>query len=364
MHVILYVITGCLIEESRVGLERISPTSGKKYYKLDVPLSSKPIIAMCFTSIEHAFDFYQNYAKKCGFIARKDSQYCIGKVVKLKHFVCSKEGHKPFRDLIKNDYNTEKGKQIKSRNRPTQRTGCLAHIDLKSDDVSPEDFDREWLSIMDDYELSNSEWFGYMFEIRDMWIPSFYRDEPMSGLMRTTSRSESENHSFGQVSNCQLTLLEFFTHFDTAIEVFFFDVQEEIYDSIHSCLSVCTSQSGDYTRIDIKDLKAKGGGYLQKDEKAIRILEKSSSDEKKDDRIMRNSIGMLNGLLIADIRSNISNLRELLDDNGEGAEAAKDYTVSQLMMNKEMDNGVEELLKVTIDKMKKKRDGVDEIKKF
>ncbi|KAD6455151.1 hypothetical protein E3N88_09857 [Mikania micrantha] len=102
----------------------------------------------------------------------------------------------------------------------------------------------------------------------------------------------------------------------------------------------------------------------QKDEKAIQILEKSFSEEKKDDRIMRNSIGMLNELLIADIRSNISNLSDLLDDNGEGAEAAKDYMVSQLMMNEEMHVGIEELLKVTIDKMKKKRDGVDEIKKF
>ncbi|KAD4982239.1 hypothetical protein E3N88_18910 [Mikania micrantha] len=101
----------------------------------------------------------------------------------------------------------------------------------------------------------------------------------------------------------------------------------------------------------------------QKDEKVIKILEKNSSYEKKDDRIMRNSIGMLNGLLIADIRSNISNLSELLDDNGEGAEATKDYMVSQLMMNEEMHDGIEELLKVTIDKMKK-RDGVDEIKKF
>ncbi|KAD4385380.1 hypothetical protein E3N88_25548 [Mikania micrantha] len=60
----------------------------------------------------------------------------------------------------------------------------------------------------------------------------------------------------------------------------------------------------------------------QKDEKAIEILEKSFSEEKKDDMIMRNSIGMLNGLLIADIRSNIANLSDLLDDTDEGAEMA------------------------------------------
>ncbi|KAD7477065.1 hypothetical protein E3N88_00201 [Mikania micrantha] len=102
----------------------------------------------------------------------------------------------------------------------------------------------------------------------------------------------------------------------------------------------------------------------KKDEKAIKILEKSFSAEKKDDRIMRNSIGMLNGLLLADIRSNIANLSDLLDDTGEVAEIAHDYIVNELMMNEEMHGGLKDLLNVTIDKIKKKRDVVDEIKKF
>ncbi|XP_021986104.1 uncharacterized protein LOC110882376 [Helianthus annuus] len=42
--------------------------------------------------------------------------------------------------------------------------------------------------------------------------------EHMSGLMRTTYRSESENHFFGQVCNSKATLVEFMTHYETAIE--------------------------------------------------------------------------------------------------------------------------------------------------
>ncbi|XP_021979727.1 uncharacterized protein LOC110875837 [Helianthus annuus] len=42
--------------------------------------------------------------------------------------------------------------------------------------------------------------------------------EELSGLMRTTSRSESENHLFGQVCNSKATLVEFMTHYETAIE--------------------------------------------------------------------------------------------------------------------------------------------------
>ncbi|XP_076938736.1 protein FAR-RED IMPAIRED RESPONSE 1-like [Bidens hawaiensis] len=50
-------------------------------------------------------------------------------------------------------------------------------------------------------------------------IPAFYRDEPLSGLMHTTSRSESENHFFGKATNSQLTLVEFFNHFDFCMEI-------------------------------------------------------------------------------------------------------------------------------------------------
>ncbi|KAD6118979.1 hypothetical protein E3N88_10250 [Mikania micrantha] len=94
----------------------------------------------------------------------------------------------------------------------------------------------------------------------------------------------------------------------------------------------------------------------------VRVSSGIRNKEKKDDKIMRNSIGMLNGLQLVDIRSNITNHSDLLDDIGEGVEIAQDYMVNQLMMNKEMHSGLKDLLNVTIDKIKKKRDGVDEPK--
>ncbi|XP_022014753.1 uncharacterized protein LOC110914260 [Helianthus annuus] len=96
----------------------------------------------------------------------------------------------------------------------------------------------------------------------------------MSGLMRTSSRSESENHFFGKISNPKCTLVEFLSHFDKAIEAqrhehrkndhdtrytnpgewsdfvlekqaaqiytrtIFLDVQLEIQHAIHRCTSV------------------------------------------------------------------------------------------------------------------------------
>ncbi|XP_035832856.1 protein FAR1-RELATED SEQUENCE 5-like [Helianthus annuus] len=87
-----------------------------------------------------------------------------------------------------------------------------------TDAIESEMFEKEWQEIIHDFGLLQNIWLESMFDLRSMWIPAFYRDEPMSGLMRTTSRSESENQFFGSVSNSQLTLVEFFTHFDTAIE--------------------------------------------------------------------------------------------------------------------------------------------------
>ncbi|GKA07510.1 FAR1 DNA binding domain, zinc finger, SWIM-type, MULE transposase domain containing protein [Tanacetum coccineum] len=57
-----------------------------------------------------------------------------------------------------------------------------------------------------------------MYLMRSKCIPAYFRHESMSGLMRTTSRSESENHFLGQLTNPDLTLVEFLSHYDTAIE--------------------------------------------------------------------------------------------------------------------------------------------------
>ncbi|KAL8266071.1 hypothetical protein R6Q59_003415 [Mikania micrantha] len=74
---------GCIIEEITIGLQCISPKSGKKFYTPDASVSCKPLEGMMFNSIEHAFEFYQKYAKISGFVARRGSQYCLGNVIKL-----------------------------------------------------------------------------------------------------------------------------------------------------------------------------------------------------------------------------------------------------------------------------------------
>ncbi|KAL7591189.1 hypothetical protein Lser_V15G34808 [Lactuca serriola] len=108
--------------------------------------------------------------------------------------------------------------------------------------------------------------------------------------MRTTSKSEAENYFYGLLSNSDLHLIEFSTHFDTTlegqrciqrkndhdsrytkpnfktrlkleveeVELFtgnaFFDIQSEIVASMVSCMSIRLEESEELKTLTIKDI--------------------------------------------------------------------------------------------------------------
>ncbi|XP_035832943.1 protein FAR1-RELATED SEQUENCE 5-like [Helianthus annuus] len=94
----------------------------------------------------------------------------------------------------------------------------MTHV-VWNDTIIPEDFETEWHSIMSTFGLENHEWLKDMYDLRFDLIPAYYHGEDLAGLMRTTSRCESENYFFGQICNPRCTLVEFFTHFETAMDI-------------------------------------------------------------------------------------------------------------------------------------------------
>ncbi|KAK1375343.1 hypothetical protein POM88_031536 [Heracleum sosnowskyi] len=56
------------------------------------------------------------------------------------------------------------------------------------------------------------------FLSRTSRIPAFFRDKPMFGLMRTTSRSEIGNNFFSQFHRQSETLCEFYLSFESAMD--------------------------------------------------------------------------------------------------------------------------------------------------
>ncbi|GJX80647.1 FAR1 DNA binding domain, zinc finger, SWIM-type, MULE transposase domain containing protein [Tanacetum coccineum] len=115
----------------------------------------------------------------------------------------------------------------------------------------------------------------------------------MSRLMRTTSRSESENQYFNRFTNPDLTLVEFIGHFEFAMDIqrytqkkndhesrynrpqfrtdlqlekeaaelftlnIFYEIQDEILASNTKCLSVNVEQMGRFEKYYIRDTEVK-----------------------------------------------------------------------------------------------------------
>lgn len=156
--------------------------------------------------------------------------------------------------------------------------------------ISKDDFESRWKMIMDQYKLNENNWFNEMYKIRNLWIPAYFKECSFSGLMRTTSRSEAENYFYGILSNPDLHLVDFITHFDNALEAqrctqrkndhdsryttpdfktglkieveaaqlftrnVFFDLQSEMIASMIRCMSIKLEESEEMTRYTIKDM--------------------------------------------------------------------------------------------------------------
>lgn len=72
--------------------------------------------------------------------------------------------------------------------------------------------------MIEEFDLQSNKWLSDMFDMRDVWIPSYFRDFPLSGLMRTTSRSECENYVFSNYMHHEANLMNFMVSFESAME--------------------------------------------------------------------------------------------------------------------------------------------------
>lgn len=84
--------------------------------------------------------------------------------------------------------------------------------------IEPEEFEERWHSLIAMFNLTENKWLSEMFEIRDMWIPGYFKELPMCCLMKTTSRSESSNAFFRIYSHSGNMLVQFMLCFEAAME--------------------------------------------------------------------------------------------------------------------------------------------------
>ncbi|BAS93676.1 Os05g0370100, partial [Oryza sativa Japonica Group] len=60
--------------------------------------------------------------------------------------------------------------------------------------------------------------FSTKFDQRRSWVPAYFSDIPLLGLLRTTSRSESADSFFSRLIGWKLALVEFWLRLDAALE--------------------------------------------------------------------------------------------------------------------------------------------------
>ncbi|CAI9296532.1 unnamed protein product [Lactuca saligna] len=83
--------------------------------------------------------------------------------------------------------------------------------------IEPEVFESRSKLLMRKFKLQDKRWFKDMYRDRKLWIPAYFKDMPLHGLMKTTSRSESVNSYFNKYSNSGNLLIYFMMNYDTAI---------------------------------------------------------------------------------------------------------------------------------------------------
>ncbi|XP_035838304.1 protein FAR1-RELATED SEQUENCE 5-like [Helianthus annuus] len=84
--------------------------------------------------------------------------------------------------------------------------------------ITPEEFEERWNLLMEGLHLKENNWLNEMYEIRDQWVPCYFRDVHMCCLMKTTSRCESSDFLFKTNSSGTNTLVQFLMCFDTTID--------------------------------------------------------------------------------------------------------------------------------------------------
>ncbi|GKA87063.1 FAR1-related sequence 5-like protein [Tanacetum coccineum] len=84
--------------------------------------------------------------------------------------------------------------------------------------IGPDVFEQQWNDMISQYNLHDNKWLFDIYAIRERWVPGFFKDVPMCGLMKTTSRSESSNAFFQIYSHEGNTLVQFMLCFESAME--------------------------------------------------------------------------------------------------------------------------------------------------
>jgi hypothetical protein len=99
-----------------------------------------------------------------------------------------------------------------------------------------DEFETQWNALIIKYGLEGNAWLANRYDIRESWIPAYFQNIPLAGLLRTTSRSESANSFFNRFIHRKLSFVEFWLRLDTALECQRQEELKEDHMTVHATL--------------------------------------------------------------------------------------------------------------------------------
>ncbi|CAL5016380.1 unnamed protein product [Urochloa decumbens] len=98
------------------------------------------------------------------------------------------------------------------------------------DTITSADFEREWVEMINQYNLHDNRWLTTLFEERVKWVPAYVKDTFWAGIS-TVRRSERLEAFFDGYITPETTIKTFIEQFDTAMKL---RSDREAYDDFRS----------------------------------------------------------------------------------------------------------------------------------
>lgn len=98
------------------------------------------------------------------------------------------------------------------------------------DTITSADFEREWVEMINQYNLHDNQWLTTLFEERAKWVPAYVKDTFWAGIS-TVRRSERLEAFFDGYITPETTIKTFIEQFDTAMKL---RSDREAYDDFRS----------------------------------------------------------------------------------------------------------------------------------
>nr|GEU42398.1 protein FAR1-related sequence 5-like [Tanacetum cinerariifolium] len=233
--------------ESFVTHSNFDTPCGTVYY---IPKVSADVLLVkrnVYDSVDDCVVAYMKYAAEAGFVVRRSCQKRLRNGdVKQKCLFCNRKGcPKAFEkapSIVVTGQDGAMRNAIEAEFAGSKHRLCMWHITQKLpakicakiyDEtdfkeklnkivwnmyIGPKEFEYRWGKLMEEFKLENHKWLTKIFNSRSTWIPAYFIDSLLCGLMRTTSRLESENSFFSHFTNSGSTLMNFMNCFETAME--------------------------------------------------------------------------------------------------------------------------------------------------